>query len=63
MIWTEDWRGGKPAMLTEVEAQLKRWITSAQGRERKIREERVTAAFVEFARAELGEMASAGPSS
>src|SRR4051812_18662017 len=41
----EDWRGGKPAMLTAVEAHLKRWIGSASGNEKKQREERARTAF------------------
>ena len=41
----EDWRGGKPAMLAVVEAQLRRWIGAATGAEKRLREERARFAF------------------
>jgi ADP-ribose pyrophosphatase YjhB (NUDIX family) len=41
----EDWRGGKPAMLAPIETELRRWISSATGLERKIRDERARTTF------------------
>ena len=41
----EDWRGGKPAMLAQVEVQLRRWTSGATGAERRARQERARAAF------------------
>lgn len=41
----EDRRGGKPAMLAEVETQLKRWILAAKGADKRRREERARTAF------------------
>ena len=42
----EDWRAGKPAMLTPIEAQLKHWSAAAGTRdERRLREERLRIAF------------------
>jgi hypothetical protein len=42
----EDWRGGKPAILSRIEQALKRWVAAATQREEKrLREERVRIAF------------------
>jgi hypothetical protein len=42
----EDWRGGKPASLPEVETRLSRWAKAATSdAERRLREERVALAF------------------
>jgi hypothetical protein len=42
----EDWRGGKPALLAPIEAQLERWAGEATGdAERRLREERLGLAF------------------
>jgi hypothetical protein len=38
----EDWRRGKPAIVSRMEGQLKRWIAAAAGKEeRQLREARV----------------------
>lgn len=42
----EDWRAGRPGVLADVEAQLKRWIADASTTpERRLREERARATF------------------
>ena len=42
----EDWRGGKPPVLTRIERHLKRWIADAgSSAERRSREQRASALF------------------